>query len=74
MLKKKRIASLTKKVLAVTLAVATVMMNGYGLQMFRDSEVKAEASTTEVLSNEDRGVIYSNSRTDFRDETIYFLL
>ena len=41
MLKKKRIASLTKKVLAVTLAVATVMMNGYGLQMFRDSEVKA---------------------------------
>ena len=42
MLKKKRIASLTKKVLAVTLAVATVMMNGYGLQMFRDSEVKAE--------------------------------
>ena len=74
MLKKKRIASLTKKVLAVTLAVATVMTNGYGLQMFRDSEVKAEASTTEVLSNEDRGVIYSNSRTDFRDETIYFLI
>ncbi len=74
MFKKKRILSFAKKALAVTLAAATVMMNGYGLQIFKDSEVKAEAAANGVLSNEERGVIYANSRTDFRDETIYFLI
>ena len=32
------------------------------------------ASSSSILSNEDRGVIYANSRTDFRDESIYFLI
>ena len=29
---------------------------------------------TATLSNAERGVIYANSRTDFRDESIYFLI
>ena len=31
-------------------------------------------AASSILSNEDRGVIYANSRTDFRDESIYFLI
>ena len=34
----------------------------------------AKAASTPILSNEDRGVIFANSRTDFRDESIYFLI
>ena len=40
----------------------------------KNAEVTAEASSSNVLSSKDRGVIYANSRTDFRDETIYFLI
>ncbi len=32
------------------------------------------SSAGSILSNDDRGVIYANSRTDFRDESIYFLI
>ena len=34
--------------------------------------VKVQAAST--LSDSDRGVIYANSRTDFRDESIYFTM
>ena len=34
----------------------------------------AKAASAPILSNEDRGVIFANSRTDFRDESIYFLI
>ena len=36
--------------------------------------VTAEAASSDILSADDRGVIYSNSRTDFRDESIYFVI
>ena len=32
------------------------------------------ASSSDILSNEERGVIFADSRTDFRDESIYFLI
>ena len=32
------------------------------------------ASAASMLSNDDRGIIYADSRTDFRDESIYFLI
>ncbi|MBQ5566034.1 MAG: Ig-like domain-containing protein, partial [Clostridia bacterium] len=32
------------------------------------------SESASMLSNEDRGVIFANSRTDFRDESIYFLI
>ena len=34
----------------------------------------ASSTTASMLSNSDRGVIFANSRTDFRDESIYFLI
>ncbi|MGN1456896.1 MAG: alpha-amylase family glycosyl hydrolase, partial [Acutalibacteraceae bacterium] len=34
----------------------------------------ADTSSSSILSDNDRGVIYANSRTDFRDESIYFLI
>lgn len=36
------------------------------------STVKAESEG--VLPSDERGVIYADSRTDFRDESIYFLI
>ncbi|MGN0470008.1 MAG: alpha-amylase family glycosyl hydrolase, partial [Acutalibacteraceae bacterium] len=41
--------------------------------------VSASAATTDtpsssILSDSDRGVIFANSRTDFRDESIYFMM
>ena len=35
--------------------------------------LQAQAAAS-MLSNADRGVIYANSRTDFRDESIYFVI
>ena len=35
---------------------------------------KTTDTQTATLSNAERGVIYANSRTDFRDESIYFLI
>ena len=39
-----------------------------------DASVFSVGAASNVLSNEQRGVLYANSRTDFRDETIYFLI
>ena len=36
--------------------------------------VSANTQNTGILSAKDRGILYANSRTDFRDETIYFLI
>ena len=38
------------------------------------AEVTQTASAAVTLSDDDRGVLYANSRTDFRDESIYFLI
>ncbi len=38
------------------------------------SDSISTANSGSILSADDRGVIYANSRTDFRDETIYFLI
>lgn len=77
MQKGKKLLKYAKKMLAITLATATFALNGYGLDLHIRTimpEVEAEAATNGVLSDNDRGVIYADSRTDFRDESIYFVI
>ena len=61
-----------------TAILATSALSGFspvaGIAKKAVNEVVAEASTADMLSSDERGVIYANSRTDFRDETIYFLI
>ena len=61
-----------------TAILATSALSGFspvaGVAKKAVNEVVAEASTADMLSADDRGVIYANSRTDFRDETIYFVM
>ena len=69
MQKRKSTAGILKRCLSGFLAVAAVASSGIFL-----NPLKAEAASSNVLSNSERGVIYANSRTDFRDESIYFLI
>lgn len=39
-----------------------------------DGAVISASAASGTLSNEERGVIYANTRTDFRDESIYFVM
>ena len=71
MRKRRYAGSMAKKVLAGLLTVAAVVSNGYGLF---PAPVEAEAASTGVLSGTERNVIFANSRTDFRDESIYFAM
>ena len=66
---KKSTAGVLKRCLSGFLAVAAVASSGIFL-----NPLKAEAASPNVLSNSERGVIYANSRTDFRDESIYFMM
>ena len=66
---KKSTAGVLKRCLSGFLAVAAVASSGIFL-----NPLKAEAASPNVLSNSERGVIYANSRTDFRDESIYFMI
>ncbi len=61
---------LAKKAVAWSLATLTVAAGVSAMPGVLDTEVEAAG----LLSDSDRGVIYANSRTDFRDESIYFLI
>ena len=67
----RRVRTRIKKALTGLLAAAVIVSNGYGLFA---APVEAEAAAAEILSDDERGIIYANSRTDFRDESIYFLI
>ncbi|MBQ3969557.1 MAG: glycosidase, partial [Clostridia bacterium] len=64
-----------KRTSAVVLA-ALILASGAESALVSASaaEVETSASTASTLSNEDRGVLFANSRSDFRDESIYFLI
>lgn len=70
---KKRIwKSKLKRAFAATVSAAMIM-TGLSVTDLR-KPVAVEAATSEILSNSERGVIYADSRTDFRDESIYFVI
>lgn len=58
-----------KKATALSLTALTAATS---ISCLPNTVIKAHAAST--LSNADRGVIFANSRTDFRDESIYFLI
>ena len=60
-----------RKAAAVSLTALTALSCAVSLPVLTSPSAGAAGS---VLSNEKRGVIYANSRSDFRDETIYFLI
>ena len=60
-----------KRASAAFMAVLAAAGCVQGIVPIQKNEVKAAAN---VLSDDARGVIYANSRTDFRDESIYFLI
>ena len=60
-----------KKAVAWSLSAMTALTCATALPVITSTPVSAAGST---LSNEDRGVIFANTRTDFRDESIYFLI
>ena len=76
--KKKILTKISAMFMAAAVITTTAMAGFTPAQNLvggkKNAEVTAEASSSNVLSSKDRGVIYANSRTDFRDETIYFLI
>ncbi|MBQ3665993.1 MAG: Ig-like domain-containing protein [Lachnospiraceae bacterium] len=71
---KERILCKAKKILAGFMALATFATPAAdGLVMHKEQTV-AQAASSVTLSSQDRGIIYANSRSDFRDETIYFVI
>ena len=58
-----------KKVTAWTLSALTALTCTAALPVITSTPVAAAE-----LSNEDRGVLFASSRSDFRDESIYFLI
>ena len=60
-----------KKAAALSLTALTALSCAVTMPSIGSMTVNAASN---VLSNEQRGVIYANSRSDFRDETIYFLI
>src|SRR5574344_912611 len=71
MYKKRSVKKIVKKIFATSLAIATFASGLVGLEL---KPVQAATSSSGILSSEDRGVLYANSRSDFRDETIYFVI
>ena len=69
--KRRFIASFTFMTMMASLFGSTVLM-----QNITETEVMADETNSpdKVLSNEDRNVIFANTRTDFRDESIYFVM
>lgn len=69
-----------KKGLAVSLAAVTAVISPLGEVVLAQNQTELAAAAAEtgadngVLSGEDRNVIFANSRTDFRDESIYFVM
>ena len=74
MKKKGRILGRLKQMLAGFMAFAafTTMTVSGDLVLHKEQQT-AEAAEG-MLSSQDRGIIYANSRSDFRDETIYFVI
>ena len=67
-----KVRTLTLRLLiALTLILATLLSS---ISPVLTQFVFANDMSSGLLSAKDRGVIYANSRTDFRDETIYFLI
>ncbi|MBQ5563200.1 MAG: hypothetical protein IIT39_07430, partial [Clostridia bacterium] len=62
--------NISKKAVSWSLAALTAVAGVSAMPGVLNTEVKAAS----VLSDLDRGVIFANSRTDFRDESIYFLI
>ncbi len=62
-----------RKASSWSLAALTAMSCAATLPVLTSTTVSA-ASYSVDLSNEARGVLYANSRSDFRDESIYFLI
>ena len=58
-----------KKAVALSLTALTASA---GVSCLPNTVVNAQTANT--LSNADRGVIFASSRTDFRDESIYFVI
>ena len=74
MFKKRNVVRAMKRTLATVLATTTMAVGAFSGLVLSQKEKEVEVEAATVLSNEDRGVIYANSRSDFRDETIYFLI
>ena len=74
-MKRGKVVKIAKKFLAFSVATLTMVVGTFGGMTFsqKESEVEVEAATA-VLSGEERNVIFANSRTDFRDESIYFVM
>jgi len=62
--------NIAKKATAWSLAALTAVAGASAMPNVLNVKVQAAAT----LSDSDRGVIYANSRTDFRDESIYFTM
>ncbi|MDD6489463.1 MAG: alpha-amylase family glycosyl hydrolase, partial [Clostridia bacterium] len=63
-----------KKGLKRTAAVSLAALMTAGCVDATLISASAATSNSSILSDNDRGVIFANSRTDFRDESIYFLI
>ena len=74
MKKNSRILRGVKRALAGFMALSTFsILATDGLVLHKEQTV-AQAADSGILSSKDRGIIYANSRSDFRDETIYFVI
>ena len=63
-----------KRTSAVILAALITASCAQAAMVSADAAMIDTEPSGSVLSNDERGVIYANSRTDFRDESIYFLI
>ena len=75
-MRKRNLLKRAKKSLAFSVATVTTAVSVLGGLTFvqEPTEVEAATSSSEVLSGEERNVIFANSRTDFRDESLYFVM
>lgn len=79
-MKKRKVLIQAKKGLILSLAAVTMANAPLGGVAFAQNQTGtdvaavSDTSTSEVLSGEARNVIFANSRTDFRDESIYFVM
>ncbi len=73
---RRKLLSKAKKCLGCSLATivfVTSALGGISLVQ-KATEVEVLADENGVLSDKDRNVIFANTRTDFRDESIYFVM
>ncbi len=79
-MKRRDLIKKAERCLACSLAAITMTATTFGtvalLQRSTQIEVLADETnpSSDILSNEDRNVIFANTRTDFRDESIYFVM